>query len=87
MLACLTITYHKNALKSRDYSGLYGIKLIIFCVGQKRHETHLRNDDFSSDFDGGKTTAVDKIIGFISAKAKDFRNLYNGHYFGFVFQH
>ena len=84
MLACLTTTYHKKYGKSRDYSGLYGTKLIIFCVGQKRHETHLRNDDFSSNLDGGKTTAAYKVVCFVSAKAKDFRHLDNGHYFGFV---
>ena len=31
-LAYATTTYHKRFHKSRDYSGLYGINLIIFCT-------------------------------------------------------
>ena len=31
-LAYATTTYHKRFHKSRDYSGLYGINLIIFCA-------------------------------------------------------
>ena len=31
-LALATTTYHKRSYKSRDYSGLYGMKLITFCV-------------------------------------------------------
>ena len=31
-LAYATTTYHKRFHKSRDYSGLYGINLIMFCT-------------------------------------------------------